>query len=69
MPSWPSYSEDEIQAVKKVLESNNVNYWTGDEGRKFESEFAIEQDKFTLIPFLLKESLLFVSNMPRGNLV
>ena len=40
MPSWPSYSEDEIQAVKRVLESNNVNYWTGDEGRKFESEFA-----------------------------
>ena len=36
-------------------------------GKKFESEFAIEQDKFILIPFLLKESLLFVSNMPRGN--
>ena len=38
-------------------------------GKKFESEFAIEQDKFILIPFLLKESLLFVSNMPRGNFV
>ena len=35
--------------------------------KKFKSEFAIEQDKFILIPFLLKESLLFVSNMPRGN--
>jgi dTDP-4-amino-4,6-dideoxygalactose transaminase len=38
--SWPNYSEDEICAVNKVLRSNKVNYWTGDEGRKFESEFA-----------------------------
>ena len=38
-------------------------------GKKFESEFAIEQDKFILIPFLLKESVLFVSNMPKGNFV
>ena len=26
--------------VKKVLESNKVNYWTGNECRKFEKEFA-----------------------------
>ena len=38
-------------------------------GKKFESEFAIEQDKFILIPFLLKVSLLFVSNMLKGNFV
>ena len=38
--SWPSYSLKEIAAVKKVLSSNKVNYWTGDECRKFEKEFS-----------------------------
>lgn len=38
---WPSYSEEEIEAVAEVLRSNRVNYWTGEEGRKFEKEFAI----------------------------
>ena len=37
---WPSFSDDEIEAVKSVLLSNNVNYWTGDECRKFEKEFS-----------------------------
>ena len=37
---WPSYSEEEIEAVVSVLQSNRVNYWTGDECRKFEGEFA-----------------------------
>lgn len=37
---WPSFSADEIQAATRVLESGKVNYWTGDEGRYFESEFA-----------------------------
>ncbi|MDT0604081.1 DegT/DnrJ/EryC1/StrS family aminotransferase [Thalassotalea castellviae] len=37
---WPSFSEEEISAVSKVLRSNKVNYWTGDEGRNFEKEFA-----------------------------
>lgn len=38
--SWPYYAEDEIEAVQKVLCSGKVNYWTGNEGRKFEKEFA-----------------------------
>ena len=38
--SWPSYSEEEIEAVSAVLRSNKVNYWTGDVGRLFEKEFA-----------------------------
>lgn len=38
--SWPSFTDEEANAVHKVLMSNKVNYWTGDEGRKFESEFA-----------------------------
>src|SRR6056297_1842275 len=39
-PAWPCYEADEIAAVTRVLESCRVNYWTGDEGRKFEQEFA-----------------------------
>ena len=37
---WPSFSDDEISAVSAVLKSNKVNYWTGTEGRKFETEYA-----------------------------
>ena len=37
---WPSFSVDEIDAVRKVLLSNKVNYWTGTECLKFEKEFA-----------------------------
>ena len=37
---WPSFTQEEVDAVSKVLLSNKVNYWTGSEGRKFEKEFA-----------------------------
>ncbi|NOI82317.1 DegT/DnrJ/EryC1/StrS aminotransferase family protein [Vibrio tubiashii] len=37
---WPSFSEQEADAVKKLLLSNKVNYWTGTECREFEKEFA-----------------------------
>ena len=37
---WPRFSEEEVVAVAEVLRSNRVNYWTGDECRKFEREFA-----------------------------
>jgi len=37
---WPSFSEEEIEAVNAVLRSGKVNYWTGEEGRLFETEFA-----------------------------
>ena len=37
---WPSYSKDEANAVQAVLASNRTNYWTGEEGWKFESEFS-----------------------------
>lgn len=39
-PPWPSYTEEEASAVSKVLLSNRVNYWTGDECRAFERDFA-----------------------------
>ena len=38
--SWPSFSSEEGDLVRGVLLSNRVNYWTGDEGRAFEREFA-----------------------------
>lgn len=37
---WPKYEPDEILAVTRVLSSGNVNYWTGEEGRLFEAEYA-----------------------------
>jgi len=37
---WPSFTEDETNAVRDVLLSNKVNYWTGQECREFEREFA-----------------------------
>ena len=37
---WPSYSQEEADEVASVLLSNRVNYWTGEHGRAFETEFA-----------------------------
>lgn len=39
-PPWPYFTEEEADAVRKVLLSNQVNYWTGQECRQFETEFA-----------------------------
>ncbi len=41
---WPNFTEEETSAVTAVLQSNKVNYWTGQEGRKFEKEFAAYTD-------------------------
>jgi dTDP-4-amino-4,6-dideoxygalactose transaminase len=38
--TWPSFTEEEANAVASTLLSNKVNYWTGSEGRDFEREFA-----------------------------
>jgi dTDP-4-amino-4,6-dideoxygalactose transaminase len=37
---WPSFSQEEAEAVSRTLLSNRVNYWTGTECRDFEREFA-----------------------------
>ena len=37
---WPSFTQEEADAVSRVLLSNKVNYWTGSECREFEKEFA-----------------------------
>jgi dTDP-4-amino-4,6-dideoxygalactose transaminase len=39
-PGWPRFVSGDIEAVTSVLQSGRVNYWTGDEGRSFEHEFA-----------------------------
>lgn len=40
LESWPYYSAEELDAVAAVLRSNRVNYWTGEQCREFEREFA-----------------------------
>ncbi|MBB3140049.1 DegT/DnrJ/EryC1/StrS family aminotransferase [Halomonas organivorans] len=37
---WPAFTGEEAEVVSQVLLSNRVNYWTGEEGRHFEREFA-----------------------------
>jgi dTDP-4-amino-4,6-dideoxygalactose transaminase len=37
---WPSYAEDEIEAVSEVLRSGKVNQWTGPEVFAFEAAMA-----------------------------
>lgn len=41
---WPSFTEEEANAVRDVILSNKVNYWTGLECREFEKEFAAWAD-------------------------
>jgi len=38
--AWPLYTVEEADAVHEVVLSNKVNYWTGDECRKFEKKFS-----------------------------
>ncbi|MGP9635799.1 DegT/DnrJ/EryC1/StrS family aminotransferase [Psychrobacter sp. AOP3-A1-26] len=37
---WPSFTQEEADAVSQVLLSNKINYWTGQECRQFETEFS-----------------------------
>ena len=37
---WPSFTQEEADAVQRALLSNKVNYWTGSDCRDFEREFA-----------------------------
>lgn len=38
---WPSFSEEEANCARDIILSNKVNYWTGQECRLFEREFAV----------------------------
>jgi dTDP-4-amino-4,6-dideoxygalactose transaminase len=40
LSSWPAFSSEEADAIAAVLESNRVNYWTGEQTRVFERDFA-----------------------------
>ena len=42
--AWPSFGPVEIAKTASVLRSGKVNYWTGQEGRLFEKEFADSAD-------------------------
>lgn len=41
LSSWPSFTKEEADAVKNILLSNKVNYWTGNECLEFEKEFSL----------------------------
>lgn len=40
LPPWPVFEPGDIAAVARVLQSGKVNYWTGQQTRRFEEEFA-----------------------------
>ena len=37
---WPWFSDQEVCAAVEVLRSGKINYWTGEQGRQFEQEYA-----------------------------
>ena len=37
---WPNFTHEEADAVRRVVMSNKVNYWTGTQTREFEKEYA-----------------------------
>ena len=41
-PAWPVFEQDEVYAATLVLQTGKVNYWTGQECKKFESEYAAQ---------------------------
>ncbi len=40
LPGWPHFEDEDIEAVSRILRSGKINYWTGEEGRLFEREYA-----------------------------
>lgn len=44
LPPWPAFDEDDLEAARAVLASGKVNYWTGEQGRLLEAEFAAAVD-------------------------
>ncbi|MDA0282087.1 MAG: hypothetical protein O3B86_01920, partial [Planctomycetota bacterium] len=37
---WPIFDDEMVEAVSDVLRSGKVNYWTGQQVRRFEKHFA-----------------------------
>ena len=47
---WPSFTEEEAEAVQSVVLSNKVNYWTGCECHELEKEFAdFSETKYAIV--------------------
>lgn len=40
LSAWPHFSNEQVDAAVAVLRSGAVNYWTGEQGRLFEREYA-----------------------------
>jgi dTDP-4-amino-4,6-dideoxygalactose transaminase len=40
LAGWPQFDDKAVTAVKEVLKSGKVNYWTGPKGMEFERKFA-----------------------------
>src|SRR5699024_9277506 len=40
MSNWPCHTDDEMDAAQQEIRTGRVSYWNGEEGRKFEREFA-----------------------------
>jgi dTDP-4-amino-4,6-dideoxygalactose transaminase len=40
VPGWPRFDHEDARRATDVLLSGRVNYWTGEQGRAFEQEFA-----------------------------
>ncbi len=40
LPPWPAPGPEEVAAVAEVARSGRLNYWTGEQGRRFETEYA-----------------------------
>ena len=38
--NWPSYTPSEIESAVSILNSNKVNYWSGEHGKAFEKDFS-----------------------------
>lgn len=39
-PPWPQFDLSVLDDIKEILETGQVNYWTGPRGMRFEKEFA-----------------------------
>lgn len=47
--TWPHFDDDALEAVAQVLRSGKINYWTGEQTKAFEREYA----QFVGVPYAL----------------
>ena len=45
MSKWPYYNSEQINIITKVVKSNKVNYWTGNQCNKFEKRIFRKNEK------------------------